>query len=410
MPFEKADLSLLARAADSYPRLEALTFRPFIDKATDAALVPGNDSQVSVRLQNPRNLLKSERDSGAARTADQALNQEAKHLAHHYFVTPSQLWASDEDNIGSNASRPFRTDAFIDSEQQVTEQLSIPVLGELATSKLVQTRQWDRNRRQPWGRGGSLTPSLSYSPRIRTDSQAQWINVVTPSTPASLMPATNATFIDREDGRSLTTDLIRGLEFMRRGERITPPCDRCRRLHMDCLKDRTVCMGCTKKRAQCSWRDAPSDDLEQLSKSVNLLHIGIPLNEVPQRNPKREDWERVRTTIIDKYEVKNTSLQKIMVEMEHQYGFIATEAVYKAYLRKWGVSRGRKVATASTDNENRDDHMPEREIAIFVSYTISEDRCGSENDFVGSRLAALGERSRRTDWHSKREVQGDTAI
>ena len=56
---------------------------------------------------------------------------------------------------------------------------------------------------------------------------------------------------------------------MRRGERVLPPCDRCRRLHMDCLKNLTACMGCTKKHAKCAWRDVRSDELEGFVRPVS---------------------------------------------------------------------------------------------------------------------------------------------
>lgn len=51
------------------------------------------------------------------------------------------------------------------------------------------------------------------------------------------------------------------MEQLNRGDRVQPPCDRCRRLHMDCLKNLTACMGCTKKHAKCSWKDVEEQEL-----------------------------------------------------------------------------------------------------------------------------------------------------
>ena len=90
--------------------------------------------------------------------------------------------------------------------------------------------------------------------------------VAIPNTPASLMPATKAPFIERDDGGPFKTEMVGRMESMRRGERVMPPCDRCRRLHMDCLKNLTACMGCTKKHAKCSWRDVRPDELEGLER------------------------------------------------------------------------------------------------------------------------------------------------
>ena len=56
-------------------------------------------------------------------------------------------------------------------------------------------------------------------------------------------------------------EMIARMENLQRGERVIPPCDRCRRLHMDCLKNLTACMGCTKKHAKCSWKDVKEEEL-----------------------------------------------------------------------------------------------------------------------------------------------------
>jgi hypothetical protein len=51
------------------------------------------------------------------------------------------------------------------------------------------------------------------------------------------------------------------VEKMARGEGIWPPCDRCRRLRMDCTKHLTACNGCTKKHAKCTWKDITQDEI-----------------------------------------------------------------------------------------------------------------------------------------------------
>lgn len=51
------------------------------------------------------------------------------------------------------------------------------------------------------------------------------------------------------------------MEGIQKGDRVLPPCDRCRRLHMDCLKNLTACMGCTKKHAKCSWKEVRDVEL-----------------------------------------------------------------------------------------------------------------------------------------------------
>jgi hypothetical protein len=54
------------------------------------------------------------------------------------------------------------------------------------------------------------------------------------------------------------------MDSLPRGHRVLPPCDRCRRLRMDCVKNLTSCAGCTKKHARCHWRDVSRDELGDL--------------------------------------------------------------------------------------------------------------------------------------------------
>lgn len=54
------------------------------------------------------------------------------------------------------------------------------------------------------------------------------------------------------------------MDGLPRGQRVLPPCDRCRRLRMDCVKNLTSCAGCTRKHARCHWRDVSRDELGAL--------------------------------------------------------------------------------------------------------------------------------------------------
>ena len=54
------------------------------------------------------------------------------------------------------------------------------------------------------------------------------------------------------------------MDSLPRGHRVLPPCDRCRRLRMDCVKNLTSCAGCTRKHARCHWRDVSRDELGAL--------------------------------------------------------------------------------------------------------------------------------------------------
>ena len=83
-----------------------------------------------------------------------------------------------------------------------------------------------------------------------------------PNTPSALMPYVKPTAAERyDDSGPYKADMMLRMEQLNRGDRVQPPCDRCRRLHMDCLKNLTACMGCTRKHAKCSWKDVEEQEL-----------------------------------------------------------------------------------------------------------------------------------------------------
>jgi hypothetical protein len=63
------------------------------------------------------------------------------------------------------------------------------------------------------------------------------------------------------------------VEKMERGSPIWPPCDRCRRLRIDCTKYLTACAGCTKKHARCAWKDIVPEEI------TYILQVSEPSTE-----------------------------------------------------------------------------------------------------------------------------------
>jgi hypothetical protein len=77
----------------------------------------------------------------------------------------------------------------------------------------------------------------------------------TPDPARSLFQIHNFSTPDDGSGGSLRPHMHVRVEKLERGTIIYPPCDRCRRLRIDCTKHLTACGGCTKKHARCTWRD-----------------------------------------------------------------------------------------------------------------------------------------------------------
>ncbi|KAJ5274668.1 hypothetical protein N7497_005269 [Penicillium chrysogenum] len=103
-------------------------------------------------------------------------------------------------------------------------------------------------------RGSDPADYNLYNPTTAT-------TVAIPSTPSSLLPPPKSIHQEKDDGGPYKLEMVARMEELQRGERVIPPCDRCRRLHMDCLKNLTACVGCTKKHAKCSWRDVKEEEI-----------------------------------------------------------------------------------------------------------------------------------------------------
>lgn len=68
-----------------------------------------------------------------------------------------------------------------------------------------------------------------------------------------------------DDPSSIHRPLITArIEKLTKGDPITPPCDRCRRLRVQCIKHLTACQGCTKKHAKCAWKTITDDEVAAL--------------------------------------------------------------------------------------------------------------------------------------------------
>ncbi|KAF2622459.1 hypothetical protein BU25DRAFT_209078 [Macroventuria anomochaeta] len=109
-------------------------------------------------------------------------------------------------------------------------------------------------------------PSHARPPQLNEAELQSMMNspVPIPNTPSNLLPAASQRAsqpAEKDDGGPYKAEMVHRMESLGKGERILPPCDRCRRLHMDCLKNLTACMGCTKKHAKCSWKEVREGEL-----------------------------------------------------------------------------------------------------------------------------------------------------
>lgn len=169
------------------------------------------------------------------------------------FLTPAEREAGlTEDTIRRSSLGTARTSAVQQSSAEKQRSRSIDLAGGID--------------------GGKNAPSVAI-----------------PSTPVSLLPQMKPSPMDRDDGGPFKSEMVRRMDNMWKGDRVIPPCDRCRRLHMDCLKNLTACMGCTKKHAKCSWKEVKADELQGTGTGPGpgpgARHSASPEREVAASGP-----------------------------------------------------------------------------------------------------------------------------
>ncbi|KAJ5581730.1 hypothetical protein N7535_000350 [Penicillium sp. DV-2018c] len=242
-------------------------------------LVSARARQLNHRLKNRRNAIVTRRENDASlhaqsRHANDAWNRDSN--GH----TPSH--ASQSGFVAVNAHRP---DAEHPEENPVPAQFMFShsntdnvtmingqsIKGASPTTRAdLMKRFFTTADRHARGYDDATAPANSRPvSRPRTSELAEYslYNPTTanpvpiPNTPSSLLPPPKSTHQEKDDGGPLRLEMIARMEELQRGERVIPPCDRCRRLHMDCLKNLTACVGCTKKHAKCSWRDVKEDEI-----------------------------------------------------------------------------------------------------------------------------------------------------
>lgn len=140
------------------------------------------------------------------------------------------------------SSPPTRSSAVRYSHNSVSMpstpviQQGLPPLSNVTRPQPLQTTQTS-SRASPAAMPEHYQPSYHHQPHHHTteDASEAWRQLITART-----------------------------EKLERGQPIQPPCDRCRRLKVQCVKHLTACQGCTKKHAKCSWKAVTEEEMAWL--------------------------------------------------------------------------------------------------------------------------------------------------
>jgi hypothetical protein len=118
-----------------------------------------------------------------------------------------------------------------------------------------------RSTSKPSSSSSSMTPSSFLNHNRSHSSQAI---APGPRTSSLVLPESTGNRTP-DDAAGIHRGLVQQkLDKAQRGDAIFPPCDRCRRLKLQCIKHLTACQGCTKKHAKCSWKAVTDEEAAHL--------------------------------------------------------------------------------------------------------------------------------------------------
>ncbi|KAK1255865.1 hypothetical protein MKX07_008124 [Trichoderma sp. CBMAI-0711] len=128
----------------------------------------------------------------------------------------------------------------------------------------------------------STQPSVAESPLAVAPAPISTSAASPSSTAPDLTPTSNSRSIATTTLRQAAlpsdpaTEVYRPLvlqktDMLDKGDVIFPPCDRCRRLRLQCIKHLTACRGCTKKHARCNWRNVTDDEAAALKEDLEKM-------------------------------------------------------------------------------------------------------------------------------------------
>jgi len=141
-----------------------------------------------------------------------------------------------------------KTNSYVNGQHEARISLGAP-LTTLTPSRSGGSQSYEAHG-QPSPLGGLALPATPRSPHAKTSGTTT---------------SSSAADAAKDDPQPHRAAMTAHVETLKKGERIMPPCDRCRRLQMDCVKNLTACQGCTRKHARCAWKDVRRDELRALA-------------------------------------------------------------------------------------------------------------------------------------------------
>lgn len=155
-----------------------------------------------------------------------------------------------------------------------------------APSSLAQSRSTS-------GAGLSVSSLGPLSPSVNSPHHHQHRLSTQPLRSPGGTPQDTQIFNAAESRGEILRSLINlSTDRLSKGDVINPPCDRCRRLRLPCIKHLTACQGCTKKHAKCSWKSVTDDEAARVKYELGMETETMADSDNDPQGPKDARYSR----------------------------------------------------------------------------------------------------------------------
>ena len=240
---------------------------------SNCVLVSARARQFKHRLLGRKNAIINRRETEAASTAEPAVGTPSAETEQRSVGSPTStsgfvaINRSNKEGPAANGAQ-----ALSNGKAPVTTASASTRAELMSHFNSIRERQADGSAADPTPVNASRSHGSKSKPKQSGNSDMDYASILLnsaspvpiPNTPSNLVNYPRPTQAERlDDSGPYKSEMLSRMETLQRGDRVLPPCDRCRRLHMDCLKNLTACQGCTRKHAKCSWKDVTEQELAE---------------------------------------------------------------------------------------------------------------------------------------------------
>lgn len=185
-----------------------------------------------------------------------------------------------------------------------------------------------------------------------------------------------------------------------------PPCDRCRRLRMDCVKNLTSCAGCTKKHARCHWRDVSREELGELDHLMESAYSApgaslglLPINTLGNGYPHAGSEGLDDLDVSDDDDDDDSNPLEDLEALEEKEERETEAAAERLREDEEGLRQARELARQGWENNMRTHRQGDEPIAENGTEAMTEPVDGASSDETSASHTDVVEHNAMANGH-----------